>query len=67
MAAAAAANAFVYPFALPFYAQTWVAASFVLFVSGLALTAWLLSRAAREAPRPAVEHAERREALPSRS
>jgi hypothetical protein len=36
-----AANAFVYPFALPHYAVTWVISSIVLFAVALALTAWL--------------------------
>jgi hypothetical protein len=42
--AATGANAFVYPFALPFYDQTWPIASTILFVSGLALSGWLLAR-----------------------
>jgi hypothetical protein len=46
MMAAAAANAFVYPFALPFYAVTWPIASAVLFVLGFAATGWLVARAA---------------------
>lgn len=41
---ATAANAFVYPFALPFYDNTWPLASATLFVVGLALTAWLATR-----------------------
>ena len=41
---AAVANAFVYPYALPHYDQTWVAASTLLYVSGIALTAWLVVR-----------------------
>jgi Glycosyltransferase family 87 len=47
MAAAAVANEFVYPFALPRYDVTWVACSLVLFALGLGLTAWLAVRAAR--------------------
>jgi hypothetical protein len=45
-AAVSAANAFVYPFALPSYAQTWVLCSAVLFAVGVALTALLAQRAA---------------------
>ena len=40
-----ACNAFVYPFALPHYAETWVICSAVLFTVALALTAWLALRA----------------------
>jgi Glycosyltransferase family 87 len=40
------ANAFVYPYALPHYDQTWVIASGVLFSVGLLLTGWLTLRAA---------------------
>ena len=47
MAAAAVANMFVYPFALPNYAVTWVLCSLVLFSLGFALTAGLAGRAAR--------------------
>lgn len=36
-----ACNAFVYPFALPHYAETWVICSAVLFAAAFALTAWL--------------------------
>ena len=50
MAAAALANMFVYPFALPRYALTWPACSAVLFGVGLALTAWLAIRATRSEP-----------------
>ena len=45
MAAAALANEFVYPFALPRYDATWVACSLVLFATGLGLTGWLAVRA----------------------
>jgi hypothetical protein len=45
MAAAALANSFVYPFALPWYDQTWVLSSAVLFGAGLVLTGWLVVRA----------------------
>ena len=38
---ATAANAFVYPFAPPFYETTWQLASATLFAVGPALTAWL--------------------------
>jgi hypothetical protein len=41
-AIATAANAFVYPFALPFYETTWQLASATLFAFGLTLTAWLV-------------------------
>jgi hypothetical protein len=44
-----AANAFVYPFALPHYAETWVICSAVLFCVGVALTGWLALRAATAA------------------
>ena len=44
-----AANAFVYPFALPHYAETWVICSAVLFSVGFALTGWLALRAATAA------------------
>jgi len=46
-ALASAANAFVYPFALPFYATTWQLASATLFVVGLVLTVWLAVEVAR--------------------
>jgi hypothetical protein len=46
-AGASLANAFVYPFALPFYDVTWVLASALLFALGLALTAWLVYAALR--------------------
>jgi hypothetical protein len=42
---ATGANAFVYPYALPSYDNTWPAASAVLFASALAVTGWLLLRA----------------------
>ena len=45
MAAAALANEFVYPFALPRYDYTWVVCSFILFATGLGLTGWLAVRA----------------------
>jgi hypothetical protein len=45
MAAAALANEFVYPFALPRYDVTWLLCSLVLFVVGGALTVWLARRA----------------------
>jgi hypothetical protein len=41
---ACVANAFVYPYALPHYDQTWVVASMVLFAAGIAVTAWLAVR-----------------------
>ena len=41
---AGVANAFVYPYALPHYDQTWVIASTVLFAAGFALTGWLVVR-----------------------
>jgi Glycosyltransferase family 87 len=47
MAAAAAGNAFVYPFALPWYDITWPLCSALLFIAGLTLTAWLALRAVR--------------------
>jgi Glycosyltransferase family 87 len=46
-AAAAAANAFVYPFALPRYDLTWPLASAIQFAAGVTLTAALAVRAAR--------------------
>ena len=46
-ALAAAANAFVYPFALPRYDVTWPVASAVLFAVGLGLTVALAVRAGR--------------------
>ena len=45
MAAAALANEFVYPFALPRYDVTWPVCSAVLFGVGLGLTGWLAVRA----------------------
>jgi hypothetical protein len=51
MAAAALANEFVYPFALPRYDGTWVLSSAVFFVLALALTAWLALSASRLGPR----------------
>jgi hypothetical protein len=48
MCAAALANEFVYPYALPRYDVTWVACSSVLFAVGLGLTGWLVLRAAAE-------------------
>jgi hypothetical protein len=65
MATASTANAFVYPFALPYYAQTWLAASVLLFVTALTLTGWLVGRAARESPEGAAAHAERPQAAPT--
>ena len=47
--ARSAANEFVYPFALPHYAETWVICSAVLFSVALALTGWLAFRAATAA------------------
>jgi hypothetical protein len=41
---ACVANAFVYPYALPHYDQTWLVASTLLFTLGFALTAWLVVR-----------------------
>jgi hypothetical protein len=49
MGAAALANAFVYPFALPSYDVTWPICSAVAFTAGIALTAWLASRALSQA------------------
>ena len=49
MAAVASANAFVYPYALPYYDVTWVVASATLFAGGLGLTAALALRATRPA------------------
>ena len=46
LAAAGFGNAFVFPFALPYYDVTWQLASLVLFVCALAATGWLLRRAA---------------------
>jgi Glycosyltransferase family 87 len=46
MSAAALANSFVYPFALPWYDVTWPLCSAVLFGVGFVLTAWLAVRAA---------------------
>lgn len=46
LAAASFGNAFVFPFALPYYDVTWQLASFVLFACALAATGWLLRRAA---------------------
>jgi Glycosyltransferase family 87 len=46
--AATGANAFVYPFALPFYDITWPLASVTLFLVGFALTGRLAWQAARE-------------------
>lgn len=45
MAAAAIANQFVYPFALPQYDATWVLSSFIFFSLSVVLTAWLVRRA----------------------
>jgi Glycosyltransferase family 87 len=45
MAAAALANSFVYPFALPRYDLTWPLCSLVLFAVGGSLTVWLAGRA----------------------
>jgi len=45
VAAACVANAFVYPYALPHYDQTWPVASALLFDVGFGLTAWLAARA----------------------
>ena len=50
LAAASFGNAFVFPFALPHYDETWQLASLVLFVCALGATAWLLRRAAAPAP-----------------
>lgn len=49
MAAAALANAFVYPYALPFYDVTWALCSAVVFGVGLGLTGWLAVRAVSSA------------------
>ncbi|MGH2997248.1 MAG: glycosyltransferase 87 family protein, partial [Gaiellaceae bacterium] len=46
--AATGANAFVYPFALPFYDVTWPIASATLFAVGFGLTGWLAVKAAAE-------------------
>jgi hypothetical protein len=54
--AAAGANAFVYPFALPSYDVTWPIASAILFALALAVTGLLLVRAAALGPEPASEH-----------
>ena len=54
MALGRTANAFVYPFALPHYAETWVICSAVLFSVALALTGWLALRAVT-----AVDHGQR--------
>jgi hypothetical protein len=55
-----ACNAFVYPFALPYYAVTWVICSAILFAVALALTAWLVtaagSRRADSAPPVPARH-----------
>jgi Glycosyltransferase family 87 len=59
--AATGANAFVYPYALPFYDQTWPLASATLFALGFALTGWLAVRALRAAPQRAPEHERRGE------
>ena len=59
--AATGANAFVYPYALPFYDQTWPLASATLFVLGFGLTGWLAVRALRAAPQRAPEHDRRGE------
>jgi hypothetical protein len=61
MCAASTANAFVYPFALPSYAVTWVLSSAVLFSVGFALTFWLARRAA------SATAATRRAAQPARA
>jgi hypothetical protein len=42
LAAASFGNAFVFPFALPFYAHTWPLASATLFGCAIGVTAWLL-------------------------
>jgi hypothetical protein len=49
MAAAAAANTFVYPNALPHYDVTWLVCSAVLFGVGVSLTAWFAARASGRA------------------
>jgi Glycosyltransferase family 87 len=46
------ANAFVYPFALPYYTVTWKLASLTLFAVSLAASAWLVRRALDEAASP---------------
>jgi hypothetical protein len=46
IAAAAYGNAFVYPFALPYYAYTWPVCSAALFLLGLGVTGWIVARAA---------------------
>jgi hypothetical protein len=51
MAAAALANEFVYPFALPRYDITWVMSSALFFGLALVLTTWLAVRAYRLALR----------------
>lgn len=58
------ANAFVYPFALPHYAVTWRLCSAVLFLLGLALTAWVVLVTERvRAPSSAASSSERRSPL----
>jgi hypothetical protein len=54
LAAAAFGNAFVFPFALPFYDHTWPLASATLFACALGATGWVLLRAlaARDAGQP---------------
>lgn len=47
MCAVGAGNMFVYPFALPWYDETWPLCSLVLFAAGIALTAFLALRVAR--------------------
>jgi hypothetical protein len=42
IAAAVLANAFVYPYALPWYSVTWQVSSTILFALALAVTGWLL-------------------------
>ncbi len=49
MATAALANAFVYPYALPWYDVLWPVCSALLFGIGLGLTGWLAVRAVRTA------------------
>jgi glycosyl transferase family 87 len=46
LATVGVANEFIYPFALPRYALTWPLCSALLFTTGLALTVWLMRRAA---------------------
>jgi hypothetical protein len=53
-AGASLANAFVYPFALPFYDVTWVLSSAVLFALGLAVTSSILYLAALDTGRGAA-------------